>query len=86
MLYMSSSRRRQPERPRTADSLLSALRADIGHDASTCNSGLGQLAYASSQQAASQCSTASIAHTVLRVAAAVLGVGCLGAGADLFRR
>jgi hypothetical protein len=57
-----------------------------GHDASTCNSGLGQLAQAFSQQTAGDCSDVSLAHIALEVVTAVLGIGCLAAAVDYFRR
>jgi len=61
----------------------------IGHDASTCNSGIGEFAQALDQQAASQCSTVNTAHAALEVVTVVLGVACIGflaATIDHFRR
>ena len=61
----------------------------IGHDASTCNSGIGEFAQAFDQQAASQCSTVNAAHAALEVVTVVLGVACIGflaATIDRFRR
>jgi len=57
-----------------------------GYDASTCNSGLGELAQAFDQQTASRCSAVNIAHDVLEVVTVVLGIGCLAAAVDYFRR
>ena len=50
----------------------------IGHDASTCNSGIGEFAQALDQQAASQCSTVNTAHAALEVVTVVLGLACIG--------
>lgn len=61
----------------------------IGHDASTCNSGIGEFAQAFDQQAASQCSTVNTVHAALEVLTLVLAVACIGflaATVDHFRR
>jgi hypothetical protein len=58
----------------------------IGHDASTCNSGLGEFAQALDQQTASQCSGVNTAHAVLEALTVVLGVGCLAGAIEYFRR
>jgi hypothetical protein len=57
-----------------------------GHAASTCSSGLGQLAQAFDQQTATNCSDVSLAHIALKVVTVVLGVGCLAAAIGYFRR
>jgi hypothetical protein len=46
----------------------------IGHDISTCNSGIGQFAHALDQRAASQCTTVNTAHAAPEVVTVVLGV------------
>jgi hypothetical protein len=51
-----------------------------GHNASACNSGIGEFAQALDRQAASQCTTANFVHAICEVATTVLGVtfaGCL---------
>ncbi|MGH3403952.1 MAG: hypothetical protein ACRDRJ_15845 [Streptosporangiaceae bacterium] len=61
----------------------------VGHNASTCNSGLGQVAQAFDQQTAGQCSAVNSAHAFLIVATVVLGIislGFLAATIDRYRR
>jgi hypothetical protein len=58
----------------------------LGHAASACSSGIGQLAQAFDQQAAGDCSAASTARTALEIAAPVLAIGCVAAIVGYRRR